>query len=175
MSQQPSETQSPSPPRRSISRAAVVTHGRPEQIGDAVARLESVAARCGVELVSDDEAELVVVLGGDGAILATSTGSTAYNLSAGGPVIAWGIDAFVVSFVSPHSLHARSMVLGRPHHVELRNASPDVPLHAIVDGHRQGDLAPGKRVTVGLGDRSARLARVPGTSFFSRYRETFSH
>jgi NAD+ kinase len=252
----------------------VVTHGRPEQIGDAVARLESVAARCGVELVSDDEAELVVVLGGDGttlralrrflgtgapclgvnfgrvgfltsilaedleagleeafsggfdtislptiessgpggahvgindvvftsgivgrmviiewlvdgtpmgelgcdgAILATSTGSTAYNLSAGGPVIAWGIDAFVVSFVSPHSLHARSMVLGRPHHVELRNASPDVPLHAIVDGHRQGDLAPGERVTVGLGDRSARLARVPGTSFFSRYRETFSH
>ena len=37
--------------------------------------------------------------------------------------MAWGIDAFVVSFVSPHSLHARSMVLGRAHRVELRNAS----------------------------------------------------
>ena len=82
-------------------------------------------------------------------------------------MIAWGIDAFVVSFVSPHSLHARSMVLGRPHQVELCNASPDVPLQAIVDGHRQGDLAPGERVTVGLGDRSATLARGAGTSFFS--------
>ena len=47
----------------------MVTHGRPEQIGDAVARLESVAGRCGVEVVPDDEAELVVVLGGDGTTL----------------------------------------------------------------------------------------------------------
>ena len=65
-------------------------------------------------------------IGCDGAIVATSTGSTAYNLSAGGPVVAWGPDAFVVSFVSPHSLHARSMVLGRGHRVELVNRSDDV-------------------------------------------------
>ena len=52
-------------------------------------------------------------LGCDGVIVASPTGSTAYNLSAGGPVLAWGTDGFVVTFVSPHSLHARSMVLGR--------------------------------------------------------------
>ena len=69
-------------------------------------------------------------LGCDGVIVATSTGSTAYNLSAGGPVLAWGLDGFVVSFVSPHSLHARSMVLGRPHRVELHNRSVDVPVRA---------------------------------------------
>ena len=73
-------------------------------------------------------------LGCDGVIVSTSTGSTAYNLSAGGPVLAWGLDGFVVSFVSPHSLHARSMVLGRPHRVELHNRSVDVPLQVIVDG-----------------------------------------
>ena len=61
-------------------------------------------------------------VGCDGAILATPTGSTAYNLSAGGPVLAWGADAFVLSFVSPHSLHARSMVLGAEHRV--RGAQP---------------------------------------------------
>jgi NAD+ kinase len=114
-------------------------------------------------------------LGCDGAILATPTGSTAYNLSAGGPVLAWGTDAFVVSFVSPHSLHARSMVLGRSHVVELRNATVDVPLQVIVDGHGQGTIDPGGAVTVRMSDRSARLARLPGTSFFSRYRDTFSH
>jgi NAD+ kinase len=114
-------------------------------------------------------------LGCDGAILATPTGSTAYNLSAGGPVLAWGTDAYVVSFVSPHSLHARSLVLGRSHHVELRNATVDVPLQVIVDGHGEGTIEPGGAVSVRLSDRSARLARLPGTSFFSRYRDTFSH
>ena len=82
-------------------------------------------------------------LGCDGVIVATSTGSTAYNLSAGGPVLAWGLDGFVVSFVSPHSLHARSMVLGRPHRVELHNRSVDVPVQVIVDGHRGGVVEPG--------------------------------
>jgi len=110
----------------------------------------------------------------DGLIISTPTGSTAYNLSAGGPVMAWGTDAFVISFVSPHSLHARSMVLGRGHHVEIDNVTPDVPIKVIVDGHEMREVPPGGRVAVRLGDEWARLARVEGTSFFSRYRETFS-
>ena len=113
-------------------------------------------------------------LGCDGVIVATSTGSTAYNLSAGGPVLAWGLDGFVVSFVSPHSLHARSMVLGRPHRVELHNRSVDVPVQVIVDGHIAGEVAPGGRFAVTMGDAFARLGRLSDTSFFSRYRQTFS-
>jgi NAD+ kinase len=113
-------------------------------------------------------------LGCDGAIVATSTGSTAYNLSAGGPVLAWGLDAFVVSFVSPHSLHVRPMVLGRPHTLAFTNRSDDVPVQVIVDGHIYGRLEPGGRLELGMGDRYARLARLHGSSFFSRYRETFS-
>jgi NAD+ kinase len=113
-------------------------------------------------------------LGCDGAILSTPTGSTAYNLSAGGPVLAWGFDGFAISFVSPHSLHMRSMVLGRPHRVELLNRSPDVPLEVIVDGHIHRRLEPGARIAVAMGDARTHLARLSGMSFFSRYRETFS-
>jgi NAD+ kinase len=114
-------------------------------------------------------------LGCDGAIVATSTGSTAYNLSAGGPVLAWGLDGFVVSFVSPHSLHARPMVLGRPHVLGLANRSDDVPVQVIVDGHNSSRLEPGGRLQLHMGEQSARLARLRGASFFTRYRETFSH
>jgi NAD+ kinase len=273
MSAQRSETQSATMPSRKVQRAAVVTHGRPERIGDALTRLRAVAERCQVELVEDDAPQVAIVLGGDGttlralhrylgsetaclgvnfgrvgfltsvdgaelesgiarvfageydveqlptltgtdgaapvtaindvvltsgvlgrmvilewcvdgasmgeigcdgAILATPTGSTAYNLSAGGPVLAWGTDAFVLSFASPHSLHARSMVLGRGHRVDVFNRSDDVPLQIVRDGHAMGEVLPGGRFTVRLGDDRARLARLSGSSFFSRYRETFS-
>jgi len=113
-------------------------------------------------------------IGCDGAILATPTGSTAYNLSAGGPVLAWGLDGFVLSFASPHSLHARSVVLGRPHTVDLANRSDDVPVEIILDGHIAGRLAPGERMQVRMGEMTAHLARVAGMSFFDRYRGTFS-
>jgi NAD+ kinase len=273
MSTQRSETRSTPPVSAPVTRAAVVMHGRPSRVGDATERLEALARRCGVELVSDGPADLAVVLGGDGttlralhryldsgvpcigvnfgrvgfltsidgahledglervfrgeydvidlptlrardgdrslvavndivltsgilgrmvilewsvggtslgevgcdgAILATPAGSTAYNLSAGGPVLAWGTDAFVLSFASPHSLHARSMVLGEGHTVEVRNGSDDVPIQVVQDGHSMGEIPPGGRITVALGDQRARLARLAGTSFFSRYRETFT-
>jgi NAD+ kinase len=114
-------------------------------------------------------------LGCDGVILATPTGSTAYNLSAGGPVLAWGMDGFVVSFVSPHSLHARSLVLGPDHLVTLCNRSEGVPLSIILDGHIQGEVPPGGQVDVRMDAERALLAQLLGTSFFSRYRATFSH
>jgi NAD+ kinase len=120
------------------------------------------------------DGESLGVVGCDGAIVSTPTGSTAYNLSAGGPVLAWGLDGFVAAFVSPHSLHARPMVLGRPHVLSITNCSDDVPVQVIVDGHIHGRLDPGAGLAVQLGERYAHLARIGGMSFFSRYRETFS-
>ena len=55
----------------------------------------------------------------DGIICATPPGSTAYNLSNGGPVLVWGLDAIAVTFIAPHSLHARSMVVPRGLDVEV--------------------------------------------------------
>ena len=86
-----------------------------------------------------------------------------------------GTDGYVVTFVSPHSLHARSMVLGRTHRVSFRNRAADVPVQVIVDGHVVAVVEPEDGIEVRMGDASAALARISGTSFFTRYLEAFSH
>jgi NAD+ kinase len=110
----------------------------------------------------------------DGVICATSTGSTAYNLSSGGPVLVWGLDAMAVTFVSPHSLHARPLVV--PHGLELtvRNVTPRQPAMVIADGVPLGELASDRQARVRLGERRALLALLPEMTFFHRYRETFA-
>jgi NAD+ kinase len=274
--------------RRPVTRVAVITHGRPEQVGDGLERLAAAARRAGVELlVGPDEAarhglpasgdpadaELVVVLGGDGTMLralrtflgtgvpvigvnfgrvgflssmqpeeldvgivrafrgelevvelptlevengdavhvavndvvvtsgelgrmvelewavggedlgsvpcdgiicSTPSGSTAYNLSNGGPVLMWGIDAMATAFVAPHSLHARPLVVPRGKDVLVLNRTPDVGVVVLVDGHRVSEAGPGGRVTVRLGAAHTLLATLPDATFVSRYRESFS-
>lgn len=271
----------PGSPTRSadhVERAAVVTHGKPEVIRDAVARLEAVAKEAGVEIVADAEPgdndlDVAIVLGGDGTMLralqrflgtgvpvfgvnfgrvgfltsvrhpelepgvarvfagehvvvelatvdvaaggkravavndvvatsatlgrmvelewhvggeslglvpcdgvicATPTGSTAYNLSNGGPVLVWGLDAVAVTFVSPHSLHARPLVVPRSRNVEIWNRTLDVTTAVLVDGHPLADLGSGESVSIRLGDTPALLAVFPEQTFFKRYRETFA-
>jgi NAD+ kinase len=278
----------PSAETRPVTRVAVVTHGRPEQVGDGFARLQALTRGAGVELlVSTDEAarhnlasdgdtaaaELVVVLGGDGTMLralrqylgtgipvigvnfgrvgflsslqpeelesgltrafagelelvelptlemengddthlavndvvvssgeigrmielewavggedlgsvpcdglicSTPSGSTAYNLSNGGPVLMWGIDAMATTFVAPHSLHARPLVIPRGKDVLVWNRTPDVPVVVLVDGHRVGEADPGGHVAVRLGAARTLLATLPEATFVSRYRQNFS-
>ncbi|HET9243602.1 MAG TPA: NAD(+)/NADH kinase [Gaiella sp.] len=273
---------------RPIARVALVTHGRTEQVGSGVTRLEAVARAAGVELVvSPDEAarhgleargdlsqaDLAVVLGGDGTMLralrmflgtgipvfgvnfgrvgflsavenesledgvgralagelvvvelptlevvnggmphiavndvvvtsgelgrmvelewavggenlgrvpcdglicSTPSGSTAYNLSNGGPVLMWGLDALATTFVAPHSLHARPLVLPRGKDVVVWNRTVDVPVVVIVDGHRVGEAGAGQHVTVALGVARTQLATLPEATFVSRYRHSFS-
>ena len=76
-------------------------------------------------------------------ICSTPSGSTAYNLSNGGPVLMWGLDAMASTFVAPHSLHARPLVVPRGRDVVVRNRTPDVPAAVLVDGHRVGESPPG--------------------------------
>ena len=110
----------------------------------------------------------------DGVICATPTGSTAYNLSNGGPVLVWGLDAMAVTFVAPHSLHARSLVVPRNRDVVVRNETPDVGVTVLVDGHELTELSAGGTVSVKLGERSALLAVLPEATFVHRYRKTFA-
>ena len=257
-----------------VRRAALFTHGRPETIGDAVARLERAAEAAGVELVDgpEDDPDVAVVLGGDGTMLralraylgtrvpvfgikfgrvgfltsvdgadleagvarvfageyrivdlctlrvdvagethaaindavatsgrvgrmvelgweiggedlggqpcdgiicATPSGSTAYNLSNGGPVVMWGIDAMAITFIAPHSLHARPLVVPRGLSVTITNRTPDVPVSVLADGHSVAEIAPRGRLEVGLGDDHSRLALLPEVTFFRRYHEVF--
>jgi NAD+ kinase len=109
----------------------------------------------------------------DGLICATPPGSTAYNLSNGGPVLVWGLDAAVITFVAPHSLHARSLVVGAGFELEARNMTPDVDAVVLVDGHRVGLLARGEGVKVRLGEARSRLATLPEEPFVARYRRIF--
>jgi NAD+ kinase len=278
----------PSAERQPLRRVAVLTHGRADQIGAGMARLQTVAREAGVELlVPPDEAdkheltvagdlahaELAVVLGGDGTMLraltrflgtgipvlgvnfgrvgflsamgradlegglarvfageyevvelptieievgeerhvavndavatsgilgrmvelqwavggedlgtipcdgiicCTPSGSTAYNLSNGGPVLMWGLDALAVTFVAPHSLHARPLVVPPGRDVLVWNRTPDVSVAVLVDGHRVGDAPPGDRVVVRLAPERTLLATLPEATFVSRYRQSFA-
>jgi len=110
----------------------------------------------------------------DGLICSTPSGSTAYNLSNGGPVLVWGLDALSVTFVAPHSLHARPLVVPRGREVTIENRTPDVEATVLADGHPVRQLAPGDSVVVRLADARSLLATLPESTFFSRYRRTFT-
>jgi NAD+ kinase len=110
----------------------------------------------------------------DGMICATPSGSTAYNLSNGGPVLVRGLDAMAITFIAPHSLHARPMVVSRGLDLEIRNRTPDVSASVLVDGHHLAEIDTADPITIRLGDRRSTLAMLPETTFFRRYRETFA-
>jgi NAD+ kinase len=109
----------------------------------------------------------------DGLICSTPSGSTAYNLSNGGPVLVWGLDAMALTFVAPHSLHARPLVVPRGRALTATNRTADVRAAVLVDGHAVHELAPGDEVDARLSDERSLLATLPGETFFARYRRTF--
>jgi NAD+ kinase len=110
----------------------------------------------------------------DGVVCCTPAGSTAYNLSAGGPVLVWGLEALAVTFVAPHSLQARPLVVPRGQEVTVRNLTPDVTLAVTLDGHIFEELGSGGELRLRLDERRARLATLPERSFFRRFRDTFA-
>jgi NAD+ kinase len=126
-----------------------------------------------VELGYSVGGEDLGVLPCDGVICATPLGSTAYNLSNGGPVLVWGLDAMVITFVAPHSLHARPLVVPHMRGLRVTNKTLDGSVTVIVDGQEAGKLEPGERVDVGLGEKTGLLATLPERTFFTRYRTTF--
>jgi NAD+ kinase len=109
----------------------------------------------------------------DGMICCTPSGSTAYNLSNGGPVMMWGLQAMAITFVAPHSLHARPLVVPRGLDLTLTNRTAETPVTVLVDGTTVGELGSGESIRVGIGDRTAQLAALPEVTFFSRYHEVF--
>jgi NAD+ kinase len=109
----------------------------------------------------------------DGLICSTPSGSTAYNLSNGGPVLVWGLEAMALTFVAPHSLHARPLVVPRGRELTVTNRTTGVAATVLVDGHAVHELAPGDQVEARLAEQSSMLATLPEETFFRRYRRTF--
>jgi NAD+ kinase len=109
----------------------------------------------------------------DGLVVATPQGSTGYNLANGGPVLAWGVRGFVVSFIAPHSLTARALVVAPDDLLTINNASREEPVEVHVDGRPACELPAGEDIHVEFGRSYATLAQLPGASFYHRLRERF--
>jgi NAD+ kinase len=110
----------------------------------------------------------------DGVICATPSGSTAYNLSNGGPVLVWGLEAMALTFIAPHSLHARPLVVPRGKEVVVENRTPNVTVTMLADGMAFAELKQGDTATVRLAEERSLLATLPERTFFRRYAETFT-
>lgn len=108
----------------------------------------------------------------DGLVISTPAGSTGYNLANGGPVLAWGVEGYVVSFIAPHSLTARALVVAPDDELVIHNRGRD-PVDLSVDGRPVGELGPGEHVAARFVREAAELAQVPGSSFYRRIREKF--
>jgi len=106
----------------------------------------------------------------DGLIAATPAGSTGYNLSVGGPILAWGVKGYTVSLIAPHSLNARALVAAPGDVLELVNQTSE-PLDIIVDGMRIGELGEAVPIEIRLKPDVVGLAQLPGSSFYRRFRE----
>lgn len=109
----------------------------------------------------------------DGLVVSTPQGSTGYNLANGGPVLAWGVRGFVVSFIAPHSLTARALVVAPEDLLTIRNASREEPVEIHVDGRPTCELPPGEDVHIDFGRCHGTLAQLPGANFYNRLRERF--
>lgn len=111
----------------------------------------------------------------DGLVAATPVGSTGYNLANQGPILAWGVEGYVVSYIAPHSLTARALVVAPDDVLHVGNASGRAAVDVAVDGEQVGELSPGAALEVRFADGVGRLAQLPGTSFYQRIREKFGH
>jgi NAD+ kinase len=109
----------------------------------------------------------------DGLVVATPAGSTGYNLANGGPVLAWGVEGFVVSFIAPHTLTARALVVAPDDVLQVVNRSESEAVELTTDGRGVGSVAPREHVEIRFEHERALLAQVPGATFYHRLREKF--
>jgi NAD+ kinase len=126
-------------------------------------------------------AELSYRLGGqevghvrcDGLVAATPAGSTGYNLANQGPILAWGVEGYVVSFVAPHTLTARALVVAPADVLHVRNVGDRDPVDVALDGAPLRELEPGEEVEVRFRDGVGTLAQLRGSNFYRRIRDKF--
>lgn len=108
----------------------------------------------------------------DGLVVATPAGSTGYNLANGGPVMAWGVEGFVVSFIAPHSLTARALVVAPRDRLLIHSRSVE-RLDIALDGRPVGEMAPAQQLSLRFLKDAGVIAQLPGSSFYRRLSEKF--
>jgi NAD+ kinase len=125
-----------------------------------------------MDLLATTNGDTITTYKADGLILSTPTGSTAYNLSAGGPVLSPDLEAIVLTPICPHTLSHRPLVVRADLGVSVTNVSPYNGV-LTVDGHWRREVAPGDVIEVQLMQKRLRVFR-PGHSFFKILRQKLS-
>lgn len=114
--------------------------------------------------------DLVGTYSADGIILSTPTGSTAYSLSAGGPIVSPAVDCIIATPICPHTLGVRPLLLPADETVTVEVLSPTEEIFLTIDGQEHERLVPGQRVVVRRAPQAVKLVRFPGQTFFSTMR-----
>ena len=118
---------------------------------------------------------LVDCISGDGLIVATATGSTAYSLSAGGPVILPGLDCFVLTPICPHTLNARPVVVSADERITVRMLESRDGAQAVLDGRRVIPMTRERpEITICRSARQARFVRLREKNYFGLLRSKLS-
>jgi NAD+ kinase len=107
----------------------------------------------------------------DGLIVATPTGSTAYSLSAGGPILDPESGVFVITPICPHVLTNRSIIVAEGSAIEIEASDPDYPVYLTLDGRKPIHVERGSVVTIRKAKKTLPLASLPDVSFFSVVRQ----
>ena len=125
------------------------------------------------ELAYSVEGEQLGEVRCDGLVVATPAGSTGYNLANGGPVLAWGVAGYVVSFIAPHTLTARALVVAPGDRLAVTNRSREEDVEMTTDGRSVCVLPREGTIEIRFEPESALLAQLPGASFYHRLRDKF--
>lgn len=142
-------------------------------LNDAVLHTEGLArvARLNIQVGPRGHEEDIGGFSGDGIVVATPTGSTAYSLSAGGPIVTPSMAAILVTPICPHTLTVRPLVVSADSSVLIRSTEPHPSLALTVDGQSGGHLSSLGGIRVSRGPDVVRAIRFPGRTFFRTLRK----
>jgi NAD+ kinase len=158
---------------RVMLEARVLRQGKPfhcsRALNDAV--LNKAALARIIDLDVHVNGEFVNTFKADGLIVATPTGSTAYSLSAGGPIMYPIVSAFVITPICPHTLTNRPLVIPDTAKIDIGFAAGEAPIYLTVDGQVGVELQPNDVVALNAAAEKLRLVRPQGKSYFSVLRD----
>jgi len=159
---------------RMALRAAVVGKDRGERntwiaLNDVVVHKGGFARVVPFRVLVNDET--IGLYSADGVVISTPTGSTAYSLSAGGPVVVPTLEALMVTPVSPHTLAVRPVVCAGDSRITVRAEDDIEELMITVDGQVGGKFSRGDSLIVSRSPHSIKIVRFPGTTFFATLRQ----
>ena len=115
--------------------------------------------------------DYVITYSADGLVVSTSTGSTAYSLSAGGPIVNPNINSIILTPICPHTLSARPLIIGENDQVRMTLESSEEEVMVTIDGQEGFTLEPNDEVIIKKSDHKAQLITFKEKSFYTILRE----